>query len=60
MGRRRTTVQREINNKAPNEITWEDAAELFLDSLKLRGLAYHTGRWNRENLNAVVKQLREC
>jgi integrase/recombinase XerD len=39
-------------------MTWEEAMEQFLDSMKLKGLAYHTRRWHKENLQAVLKALR--
>lgn len=57
MVRRRTTVQNELTEKY-GKMTWEEAAAQFLDGMKLRGLSYHTRRWHKENLRAVVKQLR--
>ncbi|OPX86665.1 MAG: Tyrosine recombinase XerD [Pelotomaculum sp. PtaB.Bin104] len=59
MARRRTTVQKELNEKY-SKVTWEDAVEQFLDSLKIKGLSYHTRRWHKENLQAVVKALWEA
>lgn len=56
MARRRTTVQNELN-KQYGKITWEEATAQFLDSMKLKGLAYHTRRWHKENLQAVIKVL---
>ncbi len=60
MVRRRTTVKREIEVKANTEISWEEAMDLFIDHLKVKGLAFHTQRWHKENLQAVVKGLREA
>ncbi len=57
MARRRTTVQGELNERY-GTMTWEEATEQFLDSLKIRGLSFHTRRWHKENLQAVVKSLR--
>lgn len=57
MTRRRTTVQGELNEKY-GTMTWEEATENFLDSLKVRGLSFHTRRWHKENLQAVAKYLR--
>jgi len=31
---------------------------MFLDALKLKGLAYHTRRWHKENLQAADKFLK--
>ncbi len=58
MARRRTTVQNELIEKYGN-MTWEEATEHFLDSLKLKGLSYHTRRWHKENLLAVLKALKQ-
>lgn len=56
--RRRTIVQREVIDQKAMEMSWEEASEMFLESLKIKGLAYHTRRWHKENLVAVVKVLR--
>jgi len=47
MARRRTTVKREIEPKQNIEITWDEATDLFLDHLKIKGLAQHTMLWHR-------------
>jgi len=39
MVRRRTTVKREIEVKANTEIGWEEVMEMFIDHLKVKGLA---------------------
>ncbi|MFA7467606.1 MAG: tyrosine-type recombinase/integrase [Desulfotomaculaceae bacterium] len=57
MARRRTTVQNELIEKYGN-MTWEEATEHFIDSMKMKGLSYHTRRWHRENLQAVIKVLK--
>ena len=58
MARRRTTVQGELDEKY-GKMSWQEATEQFLDSMKIKGLSYHTRRWHKENLQAVVKALRE-
>lgn len=58
MGKRRTTVLKEIQETAES-LTWEEGVEQFLYSLKVKGLAYHTMRWHRENLQAIEKALKE-
>lgn len=57
MARRRTTVKSELEETAKN-LTWEDAVNKFMDSMKLKGLAYHTKRWHKENLQAIEKLLK--
>ncbi|MEW6726486.1 MAG: tyrosine-type recombinase/integrase [Bacillota bacterium] len=56
MTRRRTTIQKDLTEQC-GKLTWEEAVEQFLDSLKFRGLSYHTRRWHKENLQAVGKAL---
>ncbi len=56
---RRTTVKNDLAQRVKN-FTWEESVESFLDSMKLRGLSPYTRRWYKENLQAVVKSLREC
>lgn len=58
MVKRRTTVQNELQEKY-SSLTWDDATAQFLDSLKIKGLSFHTRRWHKENLQAVVKALKE-
>lgn len=58
MGKRRTTVKIELEQSF-ERITWDDAVSQFLDSLKIRGLSYHTMRWHKENLLAVLKTLKK-
>lgn len=58
MGRRRTTILKELEESVP-ELSWEEGVGQFLDSLKVRGLAYHTRRWHRENLQTVEKVMKE-
>lgn len=55
--KRRTSIQNEIT-KQQNNLSWEVAVEQFLESLKIKGLAFHTRRWHKENLQAIVKVLR--
>ena len=57
MARRRTTIQNELVGKVSN-VSWEESTERFIDSLKLKGLAYHTRRWHKENLVAIFKALK--
>ena len=57
MVRRRTTIENEIAERSA-EITWEDAVDQFLDSLRLKNLAYHTRRWHKENLRSMAKGLK--
>lgn len=57
MAKRRTTIENEIAGRS-ERLTWEDAVGQFIDSLKIRGLAYHTMRWHKENLQAVSKILK--
>jgi len=54
---RRTLVVKDLMQNQKN-LSWEEAAEKFIDSMKIKGLAYHTRRWHSENLKAVVKVLR--
>lgn len=56
--KRRTTIQNELIERQ-NKLSWEEALEHFLNSLKLRGLSYHTRRWHKENLQAIIKGLWE-
>lgn len=56
MNRRRTTVEQELMDRS-DRINWDEALQQFLDSLKMRGLSFHTRRWHRENLQAVFKSL---
>ena len=58
MPRRRTGIIDELNGNV-NKVSWDEAVESFLDSLKIRGLSYHTRRWHKENLQAVYKALKE-
>jgi len=58
MNKRRTTVINELNQQY-GDMSWEEAVEQFLDSLKIKGLSYNTRRWHKENLQAVVKILRK-
>lgn len=58
MAKRRTTVENDLNERQ-NKVTWEEAVEQFINSLKLRGLSYHTRRWHKENLQAILKALKE-
>lgn len=54
---RRTMVKKDL--KEQQEIlSWEQAADKFIDSLKIKGLAFHTRRWHIENLNALAKGFR--
>lgn len=57
MAKRRTTVKADIAER-PGVLTWEDAVGQFIDSMKIKGLAYHTMRWHKENLLAVLKSLK--
>jgi len=57
LAKRRTRVKDEINGKSEN-LLWDNAAEQFLNSMRIKGLAYHTVRWHDENLKAIVKVLR--
>jgi len=56
--KRRTTIKVELDNNHKN-LSWEDAASQFLDSLKIRGLSYHTMRWHKENLLALLKTIKK-
>lgn len=56
VGRRRRTVIDDDYIRA-DEITFERAVEVFLGELKVKGLAYHTIRWHKDNLRAVEKIL---
>lgn len=58
MSRRRTAIDEGVNGTV-NRVTWDEAVESFLDSLKIRGLSYHTRRWHKENFQAVYKMLKE-
>ena len=57
MAKRRTTVNIELNEKSKS-ISWENAIELFISSMKIKGLSYNTRRWYKENLIAIVKVLK--
>lgn len=57
MVKRRTSVQDEIVKQYGN-MPWETAVEQFIEFMKIKGLAFHTRRWHKENLQAVVKVLR--
>lgn len=58
MVKRRTTVDLDVNDNSV-VLTWDESVKQFLDGLKIKGLAYHTIRWHKENLVAVEKVLKE-
>lgn len=57
MAKRRTTINIELNEERKS-ISWDDAVELFISNMKIKGLSYNTMRWYRENLVALTKVLK--
>lgn len=57
MAKRRTRIKDDIDGYQKN-LSWDEAVEQFLNSMRIKGLAYHTVRWHDENLKAIVKALR--
>lgn len=56
MTKRRTSIQKDLAERY-SSMTWDEAVNLFIDSLKAKGLSYHTRRWHQENLLAIKKGL---
>ncbi len=59
MHKRRTTLLPDLGELEPGELGWSEIVELFLEHCKVKGLAYNTRRWHRENLVSVHRLLLE-